>query len=59
MILELADDPTWSHANRMIKIRGVAAQALKDLDREVLPDEPRRGRPAGSLNKPKTSEVSK
>lgn len=42
-ILRLADDQTWSHVARMLKIKGIASQALTDLN-----DAPRKnpvGRP--------------
>lgn len=42
-IMRLADDQTWSHAARMLKIKGIASQALTELNEAPLKRGP--GRP--------------
>lgn len=56
-ILELADDSNQSHMVRMLRIKGIASQALTELNNAPIADKikGRRGRPAGSKNLPKSS----
>ncbi len=52
-ILQLCDDQTWSHAARMMKIKGVASQALNDLNdapRKKPAEAPKRKEPAKADN---------
>jgi hypothetical protein len=45
-ILRLADDPSWSHVARMLKMKGLASKALSDLNDAPLKAAPRPvGRP--------------
>lgn len=45
-IVMLADDASWSHAARMVKIKGLASRALTTLNDAPVKKGP--GRPTGS-----------